>query len=238
MALRVSVYLDDKTRDELIELAKKGNAEAQYELGWYYDSKRDFNASYEWFYKAAIAGLAKAQYQLGLCFHEGRGVAKDMQQGIKWITLAAKQEDDVAQLALAEILYEIKCSDEKVEFWIKKSIQHGNLRAEYTYAKWLSTNRLDESVSIWRKLAIDHDAHRYQQLACSNLAFYYSNKQMYHQAFIWKLKAVKCNYDQERTCFAIQTLAGCYRQGLGCEKDLDKFRELNNSLPQMYRLYE
>ena len=230
MSLRVSATLDD------VELAKNGDAKAQYKIGRYCHNEKDFNASYQWFYKAAMQGLAKAQHQLGLYFHQGRGVAKDVTLAIKWITLAAQQEDDLAQLSLAEILYEIK--DEKSEFWIKKSIQHGNLQAECIYAKWLSTNHLDESVSIWRKLAIDHDAHRYQQLACSNLAFYYSNKKMYCQAFIWTLKAVKYNDDEEQTYFAIQTLAGCYRQGLGCEKDLDKFRELNNSLPQMYHFPE
>ena len=37
------------------------------------------------------------QYNLGLAYHEGRGVAQDYWQAVKWYRLAAKQGDGDAQ---------------------------------------------------------------------------------------------------------------------------------------------
>lgn len=36
----------------------------------------------KWLYRASLAGHVRAQYQLGLCFHQGRGADSSMQQAV------------------------------------------------------------------------------------------------------------------------------------------------------------
>ncbi|GFP82640.1 F-box protein at1g70590 [Phtheirospermum japonicum] len=43
----------------------------------------------ELLYKASVAGHARAQYQLALCLHQGRGVEKSLQQAARWYQRAA-----------------------------------------------------------------------------------------------------------------------------------------------------
>ncbi|MCR5349109.1 MAG: SEL1-like repeat protein [Bacilli bacterium] len=41
--------------------------------------------------KQAHRGIPEAQYALGLCYYEGKGVAKDERKGVEWIREAALQ---------------------------------------------------------------------------------------------------------------------------------------------------
>ena len=45
----------------------------------------------EWFRKAANQGHAEAQYYLGCCYRDGRGVAQDDDQAARWYFKAAEQ---------------------------------------------------------------------------------------------------------------------------------------------------
>ena len=45
----------------------------------------------------------KAQYELGKCYHEGKGVEKDMAEAVKWYRLAAEQDNTDAKEALKEL---------------------------------------------------------------------------------------------------------------------------------------
>ena len=48
----------------------------------------------------AEQGQAIAQFNLGLCYHEGRGVEKDLSEAVKWFRKAAEQNDAKAQYNL------------------------------------------------------------------------------------------------------------------------------------------
>lgn len=48
----------------------------------------------------AEQGNAEAQYNLGICYHEGEGVAKDVFEAVKWFRKAAEQGYPTAQSAL------------------------------------------------------------------------------------------------------------------------------------------
>ena len=50
--------------------------------------------------KAAEQGDAKAQYNLGIAYYNGEGVAKDQVEAVKWWRKAAEQGDAQAQLYL------------------------------------------------------------------------------------------------------------------------------------------
>jgi len=54
--------------------------------------------------KSAEQGFAKAQFNLGRMYANGKGVPKDYEQAFYWYTQAAEQGDADAQNALDEML--------------------------------------------------------------------------------------------------------------------------------------
>ena len=73
---------DYKTALSIFEdLAKKGDIEAQYNLGvMYYNGygvRQDYKKAIEWYEKAATQGIADAQYNLGVMYVKGEGVRQD-----------------------------------------------------------------------------------------------------------------------------------------------------------------
>ena len=96
---------DYRTSAKLIlPLAKKGFANAQYNMGVMYEKgkgvEKNLNKAKKWFQFAADQGLPKAQYNLGLMYGKGKGVEKDYNKAIKWMTLAADQGNGKAQTNL------------------------------------------------------------------------------------------------------------------------------------------
>jgi uncharacterized protein len=77
-----------------LELAEKGQVEAQVEVGSMYLEGRGVQQSYQealkWFRKAAASGNAVAQFNLGLMYAKGLGVPRDYDEAINWFTLAAR----------------------------------------------------------------------------------------------------------------------------------------------------
>ena len=54
----------------------------------------------KWYRKAAEQNYAAAQYNLGLCYEHGEGVAADQVEAAKWYRKAAEQNDVDAQYNL------------------------------------------------------------------------------------------------------------------------------------------
>lgn len=91
----------------LLELAEKGDAEAQYRLGEFYEElepgKND-QAAYAWYRKAASQDHVKAQYALGRIYEEGRdGISPDTKEALKWYKKAASHRDMDAMKKVAEL---------------------------------------------------------------------------------------------------------------------------------------
>jgi uncharacterized protein len=51
----------------------------------------------KWFRKAAVQNYAEAQYNLGICYKHGEGVAKDWTEAYTWFLLAATQGEEDAK---------------------------------------------------------------------------------------------------------------------------------------------
>ena len=77
------------------ETARKGGAEAQFDLGLSYDRgdgvKRNSTKAFEWYWKAAKQGLAKAQFNLAVLYFTGDGVEKNFEQVVQWFRRSAEQ---------------------------------------------------------------------------------------------------------------------------------------------------
>ena len=73
---------------ETFQVAKQGNAKAQYNLGgMYYNGKgvrKDYAQAVQWYRKAAEQGLAEAQFNLGLMYYNGQGVRQNLVIAKEW----------------------------------------------------------------------------------------------------------------------------------------------------------
>lgn len=216
----------------------------QYTRGLEYDKKGEYESAYKCYYDAAILGIPGAQHSLGACFYNGEGVAKDLTLAIKWFRSAAELNDGSAQLALAETLYEINPNDPEAFMWIKKAIVHGHEIPQSLYAGWLlklhDKKTTEEAIQICRKLAMQKNTSfvRIQQRACLRLSQYYEDKGMYQASFLWDLRAANLTSGTDMDIIAIDRLAQCYLEGIGCAKDLELFHVWNAKLPIEERFEE
>jgi TPR repeat protein len=65
--------------------------------------ERDFDSAFSYYRKAAAQNHVPAQFNLGMCYSLGHGVAKDEVKAVEWIKKAANQNLDEAKLSLAMI---------------------------------------------------------------------------------------------------------------------------------------
>jgi len=89
-------------------LADRGDAEAQYYLGWLYANgyglRIDPMTAAGWWKQAAASGHAEAQFALGLAYSAGEGVGKNDEMAVHWYRRAADQGHDEAQHILRSML--------------------------------------------------------------------------------------------------------------------------------------
>jgi TPR repeat protein len=79
------------------ELGPTAGRDVFYSLGDMKLARGESDEAVKWYRKAAEQNFAKAQYNLGVCFYTGEGVAKDPVEAYKWQLLAARQGDEDAK---------------------------------------------------------------------------------------------------------------------------------------------
>ena len=92
----------------LRELAERGDADAQSELGGRYEAgrdgvERDYGEAVTWYRRAAEQGHAHGQTSLGAMYGTGRGVSKDDAEAVRWYRRAAEQGFALAQSWLGDM---------------------------------------------------------------------------------------------------------------------------------------
>jgi hypothetical protein len=85
---------------EFMALAERGQAKAQFNLGFMYEkglgAPADDGEAMKWYRKAAEQGHAGAQNNLGVMYETGKGVPQDYVEAYFWYSLAAAQDNDLA----------------------------------------------------------------------------------------------------------------------------------------------
>ena len=84
-------------------LAEAGDAEAQFSLGFCFASRGsdpDYLQAARWYQKAADQSHALAQFNLGVIYDRGQGLARDAVRSMIWIGKAAHLGDPGAQYML------------------------------------------------------------------------------------------------------------------------------------------
>ncbi len=73
---------------ELKKRSKNGNPEAQFYLGWMYDTgkgaNRNIKKAFKWYGKAAEQGHAEAQFNLGWMYDIGNGDQQNIKNAVQW----------------------------------------------------------------------------------------------------------------------------------------------------------
>ncbi len=91
-----------------LEKARKGNADAQYQLGILYltgkGTLQDFSEASKWLTVAAEQNHPLAQYELGLLYQIGQGVEMDSEKSYTWLNLAAAAGIEQAALARDKVM--------------------------------------------------------------------------------------------------------------------------------------
>jgi hypothetical protein len=83
--------------------------------------------------KLAALGSSKAQGWLGVLYHDGQGVPKDLGKAAKWFRKAAEQGNAVAQHYLASLYYQGKGVPQdfaEAAKWYRKAAEQGNAVAQ------------------------------------------------------------------------------------------------------------
>ena len=172
---------------------------------------------------AAAQGDALAQNSLGMCYHQGNGVNKDMQLAVYWYRKAAEQGDARAQFNLGGCYQRgegvIMRDTAQALVWFRKAAEKGHVDAlkcvinHYYYQNHFCVK---EDVTLFRVGANFCDAK--SQVVLGNC---YKNGQTsagvakdMAQAVQWYRKAA----DQSNTS-ALLMLGWCYALGQGVARD-------------------
>ncbi len=109
-----------------LPLAESGLSEAQYSLGFLYQSgwgpERDLQKAVSWYTSAAEQNEARAQFNLGVLLLTGEdGLEKDTEKGLFWLTRSAENKNTRAKEFLVDLYtqgkYGVEKSKDKADFW-------------------------------------------------------------------------------------------------------------------------
>ncbi len=169
----------------------------------------------------AERGEPAAQFELGEMYAEGKGVAKDKAEAVKWYRRAAEQNDSYAQCMLGLCYcYGEGIAKDYIEAakWYRKAAEQGHAAAQfelgemYYYGNGVTKDEA-EALTWYRKAAEQNVA-----AAQFNLGFYYYIGRVvernYEEAVKWFRKAADQNYGESQLYLGV-----CYNDGLGVKKD-------------------
>ncbi|HEY9126400.1 MAG TPA: tetratricopeptide repeat protein [Acidobacteriaceae bacterium] len=114
--------------------AEQGHAYAQANLSFRRYAADDFSEAFTWCQRAAFSHLAWAQYNLGLMYRKGEGVAQSDQEAARWYRLAADQDYAEAQQKLAELYYfgqGVPLSHAQAAAWYRRAAEQGHAEARF-----------------------------------------------------------------------------------------------------------
>ncbi|KAL0447163.1 UNVERIFIED_CONTAM: F-box protein [Sesamum latifolium] len=89
-----------------------------------------------WLYQASYAGHVRAQYQLALCLHQGRGVGRSLQEAAQWYHRAAEggYVRAMYNTSLCYLMGEgLVQSHRLARKWMKRAADHGHSKAQFEH---------------------------------------------------------------------------------------------------------
>ena len=126
---------------ELTAKAQNGDAEAQYQLGIYYQRQQDSDSAIKWLQQAAESGHVGAENSLGVILIQDR---QDYPGALKWFQKAADRGYPGAEVNLA-ILYlngmGVKPDAAEAAALFRKGAEQGNVQAQFMLGELFKTGQ-------------------------------------------------------------------------------------------------
>ena len=224
------LFDDGKFKDALPVIkkyAEKGNADAQFSMGVYYDSDIDWTPCADeklalyWYQQAAEQGNTGAMCNLASCYEDGRGVPEDKEKAGYWLQKAADLGDFMARLALVNFTERMNAKPaDKNQTKSAPLSEEEAILAEAE--KWYYNGGANIVFPTAKKYAEQGNAKAQWLLGMcydgQGLATSYEDPQ---QAVYWYKKAV-----EQGNSDAMCSLGQCYNYGYGVPEDLKLARQL------------
>lgn len=129
-------------------LAEQGDPDAQYALGWMYESGQgvaiNFKQAIHWYKQAAIQDYVTAQYVLASIYDKGTGVPANPETAVAWYLKAANQGNAESQFQLG-LHYQdgngVLQNDQQSFLWFSKAAEQGHLSAQLYLGKIYQSGR-------------------------------------------------------------------------------------------------
>jgi TPR repeat protein len=114
--------------------AEQGHADAQASVSYRHYGAGELEEAFAWCQRAADSKLAWAEYNLGLMYRKGEGVAQSDAEAAYWYRRAAVQGHAEAQQRLAD-LYSLGCGMPRsyvmAAEWYRRAAEQGNAEAQF-----------------------------------------------------------------------------------------------------------
>jgi TPR repeat protein len=208
--------------------AESGDANAQYDLAWMYDTggdnkilAKDTRKAAEWYEKAAVQGHGKAQAGLGLLYVNGDGVPRDYVKAVDWLQKASAQGNADAQLNLGWLYRDSKGIPKdpaKAFEWWQNAAERGFAHAQFAlgviYNKGEVVPRnVPKVLELWQKAVMQ--GYPDAQLNLGSMYYFGEGvpKDVVKAAELWQRAAAHGNTDAQ------YNLALAYYLGSGMQKD-------------------
>ncbi|CAN1838697.1 F-box protein At1g70590 [Linum perenne] len=136
------VYWEIGEKEKAIGLYRKaaelGDPAGQCNLGIYYLQAKPPNETeaVKWLFRASIGGYVRAQYQLGLCMHQGRGVDCSLPEAAKWYLRAARGGYVRAMYNVAlcfSVGDGLTHNHQQARKWMKRAADRGHSKAQFEH---------------------------------------------------------------------------------------------------------
>lgn len=137
---------------------------ADYEAGVNAAFDGDFETAFREFTVAAEEGLDLAQYNLGILYYTGQGVARDFNEAYRWTLAAAEQGHVAAQFNLGTLYYEgqgVKRDHSQAVEWFASAGKAGHAEAAFELARMYeegdNVKRDRVQAHAWASMAIANE---------------------------------------------------------------------------------
>jgi uncharacterized protein len=92
--------VDQNALENSRRIARQGNPQAQYDLGWAHWQRGEYLQAFPWIKAAALQGHAEAEYLLGMAYLEGHGTVQNYRFALEQFIHAAEHSHLEAQYRL------------------------------------------------------------------------------------------------------------------------------------------
>ena len=141
--------------------------------------RKDYRTALSKFRSAALQGSSKAQYNLGIMYSNGHGVAQDYKEAVRWYRLAAQQGIPQAQVNVGAMYYNgqgVAQDYREAVRWYRLAAQQGNALAQYNLGRmyWNGQGVLQDYLKahMWLNIAAiagDKDSVENRDIASRNM---------------------------------------------------------------------